>query len=449
MARREKLLLCLITITLAFVLNRAFLDWVTLDKIMAMNDVEAIMHGYRQTPNLLVDGLRWWHGTWIEQHISAYRPLASYLYWLESWLGLHYGFVWVGIAGVLLLAVNALLAGVLAWRLTRWKSCVFLAALLSVALRFFNWVPSTPDYWLAWYPIHQELMMNALLLGAIISFDVWVETTERKYFIGAWMCFVLGALTKEHVYIFPTFALAVGLLRRNEARVPLSQSLLQSALMAAGVLALWFFRAGILVDPRNPHLKIIHLIRKPWLYLFYPFYKSVLCEEFWFAGLSVFIFFLSGVLIYSRSRTGRAWLQKPMRTGVVLFGYFGLLAAYCGLTYGSAIDAAWYLFDPANNALRAHHLAAMIATLYTLWLLWKYRKTEPTALAFTLLALSYVPVITYLGWHYTVAAWFVRSAYWALVFKLVWLDVSPVVLSRLPKFLLQFPFVARLKSSPA
>lgn len=297
--------------------------------------------------------------------------------------------------------------------------------------------------------------MNAFLLGAIICFDCWQESASRKYLFGAWAFFLLGIFTKEHVYIFPAFALAAALWKQN-ARVARRQVLLHVALMGTVVLALWFYRASIIIDPRNPQLKPIHLLRKPWLYLFYPFYKSVLCEEFWFAGLPVFIFSLSGVLIRWRNGVGRAWLQKPMMPVAIFFLSLGLVAAYCGLTYGSAFDAAWYLFEPANQFIRLHQLAEMLGTFYALWLLWKYRKTEPTLLAFAFLALSYLPVITYLGWHYTVAAWFVRCAYWAVVFQCAWLDVGPVLRSRVPPRVLrvfQSPplagFLARPKSSPA
>ena len=425
MTRKENFSLVLLVGILAFWWNHAFLSWVALPKILQMNDIPAILAGYKIVPNLLLDSGRWWYGSWIQDGIHAYRPLASYLYWLESWLGLHYGFIWVGVTGVLLLTANALLSGVLAWRLTRWKPAVWLAAMLGVSLRFFNWSSATPDYWLAWYPIHQELLMNALLMGALVCFDLWQENAQRKYLLGAWACFVLGALTKEHVYIFPAFALAIALLRRKHARVELKWVLLQCALMAAGVLALWFYRASVLVDPRNPELKRIHLIRKPWLYLAFPLYPFVLTYQFWFPGLALLIFSLAGVLIKWRQGKYKTWLQKPFVPMAVGLSGLAIIALYCQLFYESAAEAFWYLFENAQGYIRLQQLWILTGLFYVFYLLWKYRRIEPTAAAFTLMALSYLPVITYLGWHYTVPAWFVRSAYWALIAKLIWLDAGP------------------------
>src|SRR2546430_16883823 len=67
--------------------------------VPTMNDVPAITQGYRETPDLLRDGLRWWHGPWIREGIQAYRPLTSYLHWIELWIGFHWGFIWVALLG--------------------------------------------------------------------------------------------------------------------------------------------------------------------------------------------------------------------------------------------------------------------------------------------------------------------------------------------------------------
>jgi hypothetical protein len=431
MNRKEALGLALAVAVLAFLLNRQFLDWVSLPRILAMNDVPAILAGVAKVPNLLFDSGSWWTGTWVQQGISAYRPLASYLYWLESRIGLQWGFVWVGWLGVLLLTANALASGILAWRLTQSKSCVWLAAVLSVALRFFNWAGTTPDYWLAWYPVHQELLMNLWLMAAIISFDVWNETAKHGYLAGAWVWFLLGIFTKEHVYIFPAFALAIVQFRRRYGETPAKISwrtgMVQVVLMFTVVFALWAYRASILIDPRNPHLRRIHFLRKPWLYIFYPFYRHILTGQFWFPGLAALLFAWGGVLLRWRATVaGQIFLRRAFAGTILTVVSVALVVAYCSITF-SVEEAFWYLCEPALKGWHLLELPVMIFTFYTIWLLLKYRKQQPTALAFTFLVLAYVPVLTYLGWHYTVASWFVRSAYWALVAKLVWIDLAPLL----------------------
>lgn len=437
MTTKQKSALVAVVGVLAFVFNWHFLNWTSLPKVLEMNDVRSIISGYEQVPNLLLDSGHWWTGTWIQEGISAYRPLASYLYWVESWVGIHWGFFWVGWIGVLLLVANALLSGVLAWRLTRSRWCVWLAAVLAVALRYYNWSNSTPDYWLAWYPVHQELLMNCWLMAAIACFDSWNETSDRKLLACSWLIFLLGIFTKEHNFIFPAFALAIVQLRKH-SRVSWRDGMIQAVLMLGVVVLLWMYRSSVLVDPRNPELKLVHLIRKPFLYLFYPYYKPVLSMEFWFPGLATLLLILGAGYLRWRSTVSSDLLQKPATKYCIAAIGLIVICLYCAITY-SVTKAFWYLFDSSSGFARSCQLAAMMATLYSLYLLWKYRKTEPTALAFALLVLAYLPVITYLGWHYTVAAWFIRCAYWALVAKLVWLDVSPILLPLVTRFpLLRF-----------
>ncbi|MEO6907107.1 MAG: hypothetical protein ABI210_04380 [Abditibacteriaceae bacterium] len=444
----EVSLLTIIAAVLCFFWNRAFLDWVSLPKILVMHDVPAILQGYEKVHRLFPGSGAWWTGTWIQEGIHAYRPLASYLYWIESAIGLHWGFIWVGWIGVMLLVLNALLSGALAWRLTKWKPAVLLAVVLAVALRFFNWAGATPDYWLAWYPVHQELLMNALLIGAIIAFDTWYENAQNRYLFLAWFCFVAGALTKEHVYIFPAFAIAIALLRRRGAVIKLPQALFQCGLMSAAILALWIYRANVIIDPRNPHLRLISLIRKPFLYCFYPFYKPVCSGEFWYCGLALLLFVLAGVLLRWRHSRWRNLLQKPFALHVVGTACLLVIALYCALTFGVS-DAFWFFFDPKQSYFRLIELSTMLATIYSLWLLWKYRKQEPTMAALAFMMLAYLPVITYLGWHYTVAAWFIRCAYWGVILKCVWLDLSPIVLSLWKQSALRFHSRIRGKETSA
>ncbi len=431
MSIREKLVLGVCSFILALIFNLDFLNWVSLPQMLVMNDVPSIMSGATKVPHLIFDSGRWWTGTWIQDGISAYRPLASYLYWLENWIGLQWGFLWVGWIGVFLLAANSWLSGVLAWRFTHSRACLWLAIILANSLRFFNWGGITPSYWLAWYPVHQELLMNIWLLCAVFYFDVWNETAKRNHLLAAWGFYLLGVFTKEHVYIFPAFALAIVVFRRHydgiQARVAWRTGMVQVALLFTFVFALWAYRASVLIDPRNPQLKPIHFVRKPFLYVFHPFYRHVLTAQYWFPGLILLLFTWSGFLLrWSKSHSGRLFLQRPFAVPMVLISSLAVLMAYCAMTYGIS-ETFWYLFDPASSRLQLPEVFTLFLTIYTIWLLAKYRMQEPTLAIFVFLVLSYVPVLTYLGWHYTVAAWFIRVVYWALIAKLIWLDVAPVL----------------------
>lgn len=429
-ARCEKIAVAVLVAALVLWWNWQFVGGATAAKILDMNDVGGILEGYRQTPNLFIDGLQWWHGSWIQEDTHVFRPVSSYLLWIESWIGLHWGFIWSAWIGVFLLIADCLLSVVLAWRFTRSKVCALLAAVLAPALRFWNWGGTQPSDWLAWYPVHHDLLMIGFLLGALLCFDLWLETTRKKYLVLAWAWFVLGALSKEFVYIFPLMAAALALGRPSHIQVSRKDALVQVGSMLALAAMFFFYRMRILVDPYNPiSLKKEHLIRKPFLYWFPSYYRYIPTETYWYPGLSVLLFALAGTLIKLKQSQWKTWMSKPFAWLPVSALIAGILCAYCTFAYSSPLDTVWYMFDAKGRTsyltlpLRLNDLLQMVFTLYTLHLVWKYRRQESSIAALLLLVLAYVPVFTFLGWHYCIAGWFIRSAvYWPLVVKLIWLD---------------------------
>jgi hypothetical protein len=417
------LLLAAATFALALVWNGFFVSYTTPAKMAAMNDVPAVLSGYYATPNLFSDGLRWWHGTWIQEGIYAYRPLSAYLYWIECWIGLRAGWFWVGCIGMGLLLANCAFCGALTWRFTGSKLCAAFACLSATCIVYFN---MQPVEWLAWFPGHQELFLNLFLMGAVWHFDAWMRNGRTASLGWAWALFVGGCLSKEHVYVFPLMALALALLRPREGAargvVSARRALGQIGWMAVFVGALWLFRSHVIENPRNPPIKRIFFIRKPFLYWFYPFYRTVLTELWWFAGLPVVILALGRALIRLYQRAP-AWLGRPFVAPAVFFASLGVVALYLAATEGIT-RAAWYLFDFTVSSLRLVELGAMMLCVYCLWLSWKWRRAQPSVLVWSLFAIAHLPAFPYLGWHYTIAAWFLRCVYWGMIARLMWLDVE-------------------------
>lgn len=423
-SRQEKLALLSLVTVLAFWWNWQFLQWGDLPSMLQRNDIPSILSGYHHTPNLFVDGLRWWHGTWIQDGIYAYRPLSAYLYWIECWIGLHWGFVWSGWLGFALFVVNCMLCGALAWRLTTSRICAVSAAIIATRMRFFN--AGQQDLWLIWFPGHQELLMHALLLGALLCFDIWQERNETKYLVASWLLFGAGCMAKEHVYIFPLFALTVVLTRRRLARVKWQYGLAQCLLMLLSVLLLWIYRAAIIAHPRNPHLIPVQFVRKSLLFMYTSAARYLITGQAYVPGLILLLFVLMALAIKLRHYGFRknekiTWLAKP---------YVGLPVAllivvvYLTLVRWPITDAFWFFCDKPFKQHVPEDTLDMWIYCYSVWLLWKYRKTEATAAIWCFLFLSYVPVLTYIGWHYTIPGSFIRSVYWAYFLKLVWLDVG-------------------------
>jgi len=446
----EKILLVVSTVVLAFILNAGFLkvEGYTTGKILSMNDIASIKLGYEQTPNLLIDGLRWWRGEWIQVGIAAFRPVSSYLYWLETHLWLHQGFIWTAWIGFVLFSVNCLLSGVLAWQLTQSKICAFGAAILATTVRFHN--PGQPDIWLGWYPVHQDLMMNALMLGGIASFYQWFSTGERKWLPLSWVLFIVGSLSKEHVYVFPLFATVIVVFgqRRNKKQIPLKSALGQVALMFLTIIGLWVYRAEVIDHPRNPSLKWNQLIYKPGIFLFSEFagylfqriqvktgvYKEVfLSKDSWMPGLSLVFFVGIGATVKLRQKFQNRWVSLPVCSMVIMLITAGFLGTYGPI---SDIPGAVNTFDQrivtAIMTILDHPFAKeglrmviwMTMTFYFLYLLWMYRRDYPSLEAFGFLYLAYLPVLDYIGWHYTTPAWFVWSVYWVMIWKLVYTNLA-------------------------
>ncbi|PIZ35100.1 MAG: hypothetical protein COY42_27415 [Armatimonadetes bacterium CG_4_10_14_0_8_um_filter_66_14] len=362
----------------------------------------------------MVDGLKWWHGAWIQYGIPTFRPLSSYLYWTECWVGFHWGFLWPALFGFCLFVGNCLLASALALRLTKLPVCAVLAGVLAAHVRFHN--VGQPDFWLAWFPVHQELLMNGLMLGALVCFDVWFERAETKYLGWSWVLFVVGCLVKEQVYVFPAFAGAVVLCRRRNAKVTLRDGLLQAGGMLLLTCAFFAYRAAIIEHVRNPNLKPIQFVSKPLTFLFPTFGRYLLTREWWLPGLATLLVACPCALRRLRSRHPGCPLTTPYAALVLTAVAALLYLRFATPSFGNAVGALGEVF----RGKEPRDLLRMISTLYALYLLWRYRREEPTVMALALVCLVHLPILDFIGWHYTLSPWCVWCPYYALMAKLVW-----------------------------
>lgn len=413
-------LMATIVVVLALAFNSDFgsTDLIDIEK---KNDVGGIFAGYRQTPSLFPNSLRWWNGPWIQQGIEVFRPVSSYLLWFECRLGFSQGFFWVACVGMLLFVADCLLCALLAWRFTHKYYAGLIAAALAPLIRFHNWGGVHPPDWLAWFPVHHDLLMIGFLLGALLAFCTWLDSGKRVPLALTWICFLLGVLSKEFVYIFPVMAAVLAVGRTGE--VDRRRALMHVGGFFLALVFLVLYRSHVLPHPYNPRaLKLVHLQRKPLLYWFASFYGYLGSAQWWFPGLAALLFAMAGTALRRRDNLARivnrgfGWILMPVAAA-------GVIVLYIALTFGNVAEGLWFLFDPNTIRLRMGDLAKMILTIYSIYLIFKYRREEPTIAAWLLMALSYLPVFTYLGWHYTLCGWFMRSAiYWPLVTLLVLKD---------------------------
>lgn len=410
---------------LAIAFNRFSRESVASETIDRMNDVPTIIRGYEQTPRLFPDSFKWWHGPWIQYDVGALRPLASYQLWLETDIGIRWGFFYTACIGMLLLIVDGWLCAALAWRFTGSRWCALVGAALGPAVCFFNYNGLQPPDWLAWYAVHHDLLFNAFFLGGLLGWCLWLDAGERRALVATWVCFICGALTKEYGYIFPIMALLLVFRRTRESGT--RKALIQLGLMAAIVAFLIIYRRAVIATPYNPNPLTTELIlRKPLNYWFYPLFRYLWVNVYWIPLLGLLTFGYFGALLHWRQRLGRT-LETP---GGWMSAVIGFLVAACLLVVisGWLPDVLGTLASGGDAFYLCIDIAAIALSFYVLRLIWKYRRAEPSIATWLLMAVVYLPVITFDGWHYTITGWFIRAAiFWPMAAKLAYLDLWPLL----------------------
>lgn len=426
----KKLMWLLFIAAVAFAFNWPFVMVTSNAQVMKMNDVQSILSGYRAAPHLWHDGLAWWHGTWIQQGIVAYRPLSAYVYWVDCWIGETQGWFWVGWVGYALFVAALVPAAWLAWRWTDSAVLTAFAVVLAATGRFVS--PGQETHWLVWFPIHQELLVIGVFLLTLCCFDCWLQSGQKKALVFTWLALVVGCFSKEYQYIFPVVAFALAVAHPNR-RVSLKAACLATGLMLAFVVAFACYRASILTAARNPTLQFSQLYRKPLIFCYPEIARDQLTGLAYLPCLALFWFVLAGSWLKARRR----WKERPARSArwnfqaVVFNSLGGPLALFAVLTvlYFMAwqlpvVETLWVFFLGQVGQQRRYDLALGMFDFYSVWLGWKYRGTHILLAAWLCWVLSYGPVLDYIGWHYTLGPLFLRSVYYAVLAQVVLHDTG-------------------------
>lgn len=174
----------------------------------------------RATPQAM---LGWWTGTWIQPSARYYRPLSSYLFWLEFQLfGWDFqGYVVISwIVHALICAFLFLLAvrlfpdsGPLAWAM----------GLLAVVLFNVRLTPEGP-YWplapvayavVAWWPGQTDQMSLLPSLLALLALDRWLTGQDRRGLGKALAWWIVALLFKEMAVVVPVLAGLLAIYRNH------------------------------------------------------------------------------------------------------------------------------------------------------------------------------------------------------------------------------------------
>ena len=219
-------------------------------------DEYQLLQGYRQSPHLLHDSPRWWQGTWIHPGTRYFRPLSSYLHWLQCWGWERWGerwFLWLGIA---LYAPALVMTALLARRFVPSPWFVLLGAVFLVLGCDIN---GWPSHWLAWFPGHPHFLLVAFMAGSLLCFDLWLERGKPSLLVGTGLCLVTACLIKEHAYVLPLQLATLAILRSGS---PSRQARTVAVLVFLGLVGLLYgYRYWALPNADEPHLRPLRLLQ--------------------------------------------------------------------------------------------------------------------------------------------------------------------------------------------
>lgn len=390
-----------------------------------MNDIRFIALGFDKMSGPVACIVGGFTGKVNQEGIQVYRPLANILAYFELNLGRHTGWLSVAWLGIIIHIITSWIGIALAWHATRSRVATIAAAI------FAPQAPSIGMYskeWALWFPCHPEMVMMAFLFGTCIFLQKWLDEDRPKYLRWAFVCFVLGLLTKEFFVIAPFMCLAF------MATHPAFKSRIKRCLQVSGsmlgiVAVFMVIRRLLLTHPRNPMpLKWVHFYmgKKILFWLAHPFYMFIPDPVFnlWYPGMAILILVLISLSIRSYQRwpaLRENWYGLPVLVFTPL-SVLLLYMQYCALPDGWAETAQWI----DQSLSHPYQLVYMMGTAYSFYLLYKYRNGTRAFSAFWLLVLVYVPSFTMDGWHYGMAGAILRGAFfWPVVIQLAVRDVRP------------------------
>ncbi|MDR3709938.1 MAG: hypothetical protein P4L33_16705 [Capsulimonadaceae bacterium] len=198
-------------VIVVFAVNWQFVNHCSSAEVTHMTDVPATISASSQIHSL-VDTFRWWTGSWCNSDTNYYRPLGSYICYIETIIGLRLGFIFDGWLGVFWLAALCGATTKLVRRYTSsgwliWFSVLFVAC-NRIYVRSYG---ATPDDGgsLAWYAYHYDIACAAAFTMACATFDEWWTDKRKSSLSWSAFWFIVCLLIKEVGFIFPVAAATI------------------------------------------------------------------------------------------------------------------------------------------------------------------------------------------------------------------------------------------------
>ena len=354
----------------------------------------------------------WWHGSWIEEQITYYRPLVSMLWWVEWRV---WGTDWDkwSMVNKWLHLVNALALFAVAAGLFRSRTAGFLSALFFVSTQ-----QAGPT--LSWFPAQTDILCGVFYFTSLLLFLYYLDKSKGKsLFLGLSLTsFFLAIASKEMAYSLPALILLTLWFRHQPLRVAWPFFAMAMGMVLVRLISIGSPPEMTMVAP-SALSRAILVVLGPLGYPFKPFSQQGTIEMVHLWPWSVGVI-MSGWL-FALTQCSR--LRAPLTVyGSVIFfmGISLLLSALWNEYWAEPFVILWPWGNVGNVAIYA----------LSLLLLWRAAKRE-LLWVFMCILIVYLPVVQRAGGvsHF----FYLPSMGWAMMHALVCYTVYRLFLAGFTK----------------
>lgn len=381
--------------------------------LMESPDVKPLIQGFYDTPHLFPDSLRWWHGTWQYPDTPRFRPFSGYLYWVECWLGIRYGWVSAAYINFVLFVICCLTTKNIVQQFTNSPLASLLAGVLAAGVHFFN---SHTPFWLIWFPNAYNLLTAIFWLNALLLFDRWHECADEKRnvstLVSASLCFLAACLSLESAWMFPLMAFLVALLR--PATCSRRYSFTLCFLMCGAVLFLAWYRALVVPQSQLPSSNSTNF--GSIFFVAHPLISSILTSDWALLALTGMI----GALCLKNFRDATSrWACQRAKPIV----WLAVISICIAILFAASPNAIFFAYRLARDPLgHATSIFYMLLPFFFIFLIWRYGNQfgKTWIVALLLPPLAFLPTLPYMHahWHYTFTPWFFLCIFYGTLFHL-------------------------------
>jgi hypothetical protein len=220
-------------------------------------------------------------------------------------------------------------------------------------------------------------------------------------------------LTKEYLYAFPFMAASLAMYRPSVLEKNWRLRLRQPALFALFVGALLILRKHMYAHPRDPHFRKAVILHKPFMFMYSNLASDVITANWGSIVLAALLIgFVCAAIYVRKHNVNLGWFGKIY---VFIPASIALVFVALQVTTGSFFIP---IIQSASISIMQLRFIEDVGLIFTIVVTIRNWNRGAMAAAWLLLFWSYLPVISFIGWHYAFPGGIFRAIYWA-----VWVQI--------------------------